>query len=445
MTNKKGLSIISRVPIPGKRSQEYAQWEDGSITRLCYAPHNPHYYLDSALQPHPIDPLHTILVMSGTGEEMRLAGKNVVSMGRLTGNSKKKYLGLRPDVNQDGSEQLEFDLDFIELNGEAAIFEMADLVTVNSRQRCRQLFPMKKGTTSFRIGFTLHTTGLRMEQTLPNEFWFYSVKKGEFRFRFRKPVLTDDLGNVLGQPDNGGLGVDYSAFLAHSLVDNGDETYTYIKESLPAFATAELPAKNVWIDADTYYAESSDGYVGNKADDTWANVRNASAGLYVNDTAASYAWAICAIKYSEAGYPFGVWRSFLLFDVSGMSGNAVACDLVVVPYDKFESPVSAQLGTQASTLGLNDYDNFSGIEYAYVAWSAGAKTFTFPAQGITDLNNCGGTMKTCLRERSKDYLDVEADGYDDDCGLYFTESANDPYLSITEAAVTGSMFFGITP
>ena len=421
------LNIKLRIPIPGKRSQEYAQWDDGSITRICYAPHNPHYYMDPAGEMHPIDLLHEKDSLTSDGQAIKLKDKNVVSVGRKTGTDKKKYLGLRPDCVQDGSEQLEFDLEGVEFDGTDLNLNPLEIKVISTRQRCRQLIPVSNPISSFKAVFKVTATGLKMLRMLElDEFWFYSAATNEFRFRIRKPVLVDADGFLLKDADGNLL--NQEKLLSHSLADNGDGTFTYTKTSSPAFAAAILPTE-YWIDADIVYAESSDAWM-EKWGNTWAECYAQGSG--------TFSWAATEeteVNRGMCGRLFTVYyldRSLFAFDRSGIGGTITAVSVVITGFSLQSGEVCIQKSAHADLPATEaDMYAFSGNYYYKVTWtSGGANQFDLDAQGLADFIAADPLFKICARSYSIDYLNSTPGGnYRNGC--YYSESANDPYASVT--------------
>jgi len=431
---KEEKKILSRIPIPGKRSQEYVQHTDGKIERRCYAKHNPHYFMDSSGVMHPIELDHVLASVTKTGEPTELKSRNVISVGRKTGDSKNKYLGLRPDFNQDsGDEQLEFDLSSVRFDDKEIDLDIQDIEIFSTRQRCRQLVPSTNKVKSFRVEFKIHLTGLKVEHKPGlDEYWIYAKDTGEFRFRIRKPVLVDTSYNVIHPGIETGQS-NPSDFISHSLNDNGGGTYTYIKKSLPGFEKLELP-ENYFIDADTYYAKTSDGYViYTEEPASWATVRGAATGNFVNDSDGSY---LKAIGGAAAGAGWTIARSFFIVDTSGVIAVGTASFFLRGFSVNDASSICAQEGTQAVTLTTADYNNFTGNFYGRtLSWSiAGYNEITFNSLGKGNIDT-GGDTKICVREYSYDY-GTNTPTFSTKAGCYFADYAgidHDPYLSVVEA------------
>ena len=428
--------ILERLPIPGKRSQEYGRLSGNKFVRICYGLSNPHYSLDAAKKPHPINPEFWEDVITPAGKAARVYSQNVVSMGRLTGTSKNKYLGLRPDVCQvANTESLEFDLVGVEFDGAPVSMPVSKLKIINSRQRCRQMIPAFLGLSSFRIELRLHLKGLRVEKNPRGEFWFFSLYTGEFRFRIRNPVLTD----IAGRPLTQGTGMnekplDAGKALFHSLTENADGSFSYIKESCPGFKSLELPG-NFWIDADIYYSTASDGYIG-RDDYSWDKARNSASGESISDSASSYNRTMICDYWSSRYF---VNRAYIQMDTDGVI-NPASGSVVVRGYDNDDSVIYIQEGTQGSSLALEDFSAFTESAFDSLTWVAGSDNeFELNSAGIAAINT-GGLTCYCLRE-TQDYNNSTPTTDTNKNGMYFYESAYDPYLSIVEGTPPGGMFF----
>lgn len=430
--------VVSRIPIPGKRSQEYVQLTDGKVERRCYAPHNPHYFMDELGGMHSIDLTASKSAVTSKGKQIQLQDQNVASVGRVTDGSKEKWLGIRPDVNQKlNTESLEFDLVSVEFDGAEVGYTSADLSIKNSRQRCRQLVPATNTVSSFRIEMKVHAKGLRVERNEElDEWWCYSKKTDEFRFRIRRPVIVDEEGRPFRpSPD-----VNSSDFIAHSLTENEDGTFTYVKESLPGFEKLGLP-ESYFVDADTYYAKTSDGMVYHEHA-TWSTCRTAATGTTAYDSDSYSQWALTANQKADNDYY--IVRSFFIFDTSGASVVAAAVWKGTTygsetPTSTGTRNITIMAGTQGASLATSDYDAFSGSAFGTYDWpndQGQSKYVTLNSAGESHVNTSGDT-KICVRDT---YYDVDNDGTptndDYNWGIYFSDelgTSKDPYLSITEA------------
>ena len=431
---------------PTRRCQELVEFDDGSRKCICYSNNCPHFYQDEKGGLRPID-LAIREKQNGKVGKHHVRDRHVVSVGHRDDGNHAKFLAFRPDVNQAlGTEQLEFSLDAVKFGGvdqttDLSKNEKADNLTTrlgsvlvrSTRQRTRQLIRVDRPITSFEIRYTLHVKGLTVVKRF-GEFWFFGKDK-EFRFRIRKPCLC----GTNFQP----LTID-GELVEHHLADNGDGTYIYTKVSTEAFGKAKLPAE-YHVDADTYYSSTADGRVRRSAVEDWDTIHDAGSGTRVDDSAV-VEYVAQIMQPPPAVYESILIRSFFYFDTSGATSPS-SIDLKIYGYALGGLVISAQKGTQSSTLAVGDYDAFSGSEYGYKSsWStSGYNSISFNSTGVNDVNTTG-TTKICCRDRTYDYLDSDpgvivstgSDGYYADQ----TGTDKDPYLEITEgSAPSGNPFF----
>ena len=246
----------------------------GHRTLVCRGPHNPVGFWT----PGGLDWINLadekIKRSTSLQADCKIKAKNVVSVGRRQDASPVKFLGLRPDTCQDGSEQLEWTFEAAEFDGRITPYDPRNFHVWNHRQRCRHLLVPPYGCKSFRIVYRLNLTGMRIEERY-GEFWMYSISTGEFRFRIRKPAICDP---VTQQPvlDADGEQLD---LVRHSLVRDGD-SFLYVKTSSPDFTKAKLD-KGWLLDGDIYYGSTADGRVQSVAG-SWASARDAATGTGVS-------------------------------------------------------------------------------------------------------------------------------------------------------------------
>lgn len=139
---------------------------------------------------------------------------------------------------------------------------------------------------------------------------------------------------------------------------------------------------------------------------------------------------------------YWVGRSFLYFDLSAIpSGRPIVSATVgVVGYLNALTQVSIQEGTQADTLTNADFNAFSGTAFSILTWQKYAapnfntNLFELDSAGKTYVRSkFGSTAKFCLREYTKDYLDVEPTGPGAANGMYYAnyfDADYRPYISI---------------
>jgi len=424
---------------PISRTQELVRInKDGSRVIRAYSPANPHYFKDAQGVLRPIQ-VGDVSEAQSTIGDIQLRAKNIVSTGIRKDSNPEKYLGLRRDEDQAGIEQLEFTIERVEFDGKEQkidlsqnkiispiAIDLGSVIVTSTRQYTRQAVKVDRPIKSFRIKYKLHLKGLRIEHRKDlDEFWVYSLK-GEFRYRIKKPKIIDlitleHLTNDLVNPFDGKL-------IKHSLIENPDRTYTYVKEQGKCFDPAILP-KSYGIDADTVYSHSDDGYI--KADyDTWNECLTATNGTLTRT------W--CEIECQ----PSLIDRSFCYYDVSGLIGTAASVKngMYITVLDG-SGDITIRQGTQSQPFAANyaDFDSFTGAYFAKGDPDTEDEFFIldFNSAGIAYVNTLigSGTVKLCYQEYTHDYLEAES-------GTWFQvnfrggtgDPAEDPYLEIAMAA-----------
>lgn len=287
--------------------------------------------------------------------------------------------------------------------------------------------------TDFEIVLKLHLKGLRVgnDFILKDGKRYYIPIDGKFYFS------SDEEYNTLwiNQPK---MWNDQSSScdIEHSLYESNGELYYRKVPNSSGTRWLSYSKPSIYIDANTYYSTTADGYV-LYTNSAWATCRSAATGSEANSTATSYTQGISGAYVSKN---YSICRSFFSFNTSTISIyswiQAVQLGIRGLGSGYTANSVCCMKGTQATTLTTADFDSFSGSEYAYVSsWSTtGYNVFTFNNQGISDLNRTG-TTKICARERAHDYNNstpTTTDGID---GLYYSENPaenNDPYLLVYE-------------
>ena len=279
----------------------------------------------------------------------------------------------------------------------------------------------------FRIVEELHLKGLTCSNKkkgisyTPDEFGRFNFvdEKGELKFWINPPFFEDSEGEI-------------SQNIVHTLQEvSGHLIYikTPTKEGQDDLVLAQYP---ILVDTNTYFSSTSDNstYLTGtdwtiQGDATGTAVR--VANLHENSSAMdSY--------YSAKGPTTQIERSFFYFDTSDLGAGATvtAAVLKIYGYLSAGSSVSAQKGTQADPLTTADYNNFTGSEYAHVAWAINQyNTITFNAQGKSDVV-VDGTTKICCREYTYDYGNTIPDA-DYANGCYYSDeelTTKDPKLEI---------------
>jgi len=110
---------------------------------------------------------HTFNDTTSSIGEISLMDKGIMSVGKRKGNNPHKVVGIRPDNNQHlGTQQLEFSLVNVELDGESQSFNVeTDLEIQLNAARVFQLVKVHKDFKDFKIEFDIHNTGLELQNS----------------------------------------------------------------------------------------------------------------------------------------------------------------------------------------------------------------------------------------------------------------------------------------
>lgn len=425
------MEILSITPYD--RNTQLIKIKGGGYAYRVNSMQNPLYYLQPSGVYAPTNVASKVISRDRDGKDICLRQASIASAGFKVSDNAYKYFGLRPDCVQDGSEQLEFSIASIEFDGKPQTIDLSRNTAVNStmteigplvyvqslRQRTRQLVRVNSPISTFKVTYQLDVTGLKLiVRSDIDEFWFYSAKTGDFRFRIKKPYLVDIFGNP---HEKGGA-------VKHTLTDNKDGTYTYVKENTIDLAEVKTP---YFIDADTVYSTTADGSVYSTQDSTWAALRGATSGIADNNDANHTSACRAYMVYGNAL----LRRSFFYFDLSSKAGTLISASVFIYGLTNGDSNVSIQQGTQSDTLGNADYNNFSGDYWAKTSsWStSGYNTFALDATGTAAVQTQigSGIFKVCAREYEHDYADSNPGSTSYDVGMYYADQADttyDPYL-----------------
>ena len=397
----------------------------------------------------PVDETSINSIVSAKGVSTLLRDKTgVYSVGLRTDREMTKAIGLRPDDDQSGRIQFEISAPVVTFDGKSAVATIEAASTFDARttdlgaflvqtrrQGTRIMVPVTNKVRDFQIEFRFDLTGCRIEERA-GEYWVFK-DGGELWFRIVQPQVIDPVTESLvlvGKEDEQEPLQDQ---IAHSLTENPDGFFTYVKWPGSGFAPEQWPTE-VWLDVNIN-SGTDDRTVNYTTSNNWDTTHDAVTGTSVAAVASTY----LPNQAMWTGTVFDFARSFLFFDCTGQSGTVSSAVLYMYGFGTSESQVSAQLGTQNTPVAVADYDAFSGLTYGQVTLVASAyRTISFNAQGISDLQgvvDVEGTFKVCTREYEHDYLDVSSgtNSYDN---IY--RSANytsPPYLEITWAAAGGAI------
>jgi hypothetical protein len=409
----------------------------GDRVLRCNTKQNPLAYFDGK-DFKAVDISSVSETFNNKSKKIYLRDKGIVSVGILKEDSAEKFIGFRPDENQEGSEQLEFSLKNIEINGkkktidlskkssvDANTFSLGDFFIQSTRQRSRLMYKVDKATDSFKIHLGLNLTGLEIKHGKDvDEYRIYGEKR-KFRFKLDKPRLIGLDGHpLLFENSNPEL-------VKHSLIDNGDGTFDYIKEPGADFGKVILP-ESYFIDASVCYSSVADGEVYQGGTD-WSAARSAASGF---DLDSSSVFRSAAMVAEKSGSNYIIHRSFFYFDTSAIEGSISQVIEKLFRYGSITGNVIAILGMQSDPLILDDFDQFGSDIFGEQEWSGGYdyKSINFDSEGIDAIQK-GGTTLICNKEYDHDFLDSPpGDGLSFGGGCYFSDYSGttyDPYLQIS--------------
>lgn len=404
----------------------------------CKTLQNPDFCFNGTLYT-PVDATYKADTVTNAGS-VSLASKGIVSVGIKNADDQYKFIGLRPDEKQDGTEQFEICPELLEINGKSQTIDLSTRSAISSittkygsnlyvqraRQRLRIMMLANDTCESFKMTLRLYLTGLKVEYNEKlDEYWIYNAD-GKFRFRLGKPYLVDPK-NMNPLCDE--FGFPYQNTVKHSLTEVAKGEYLYTKEADKGFADVKLP-KSFLIDADTVYSSSADGEV-IASNSVFATAHDATTGTKA-DTGAGINQG-CHLFYS-----YTVCRAFFYYSVSGLSGTVSAVsEKLWCNTDTASRDTCTMQGTQANTLEAADFNNFSGSYFAQTAYVYNQYiSLDYNAAGISAVDALigSGTMKTCVRNYTYDYgnsapkfaLAIQEIAASED-----TSGTKDPYLYVT--------------
>ena len=216
----------------------------------------------------------------------------------------------------------------------------------------------------------------------------------------------------------------------------------------------------------TIYSSSSgtedDGYVSIDSQSSWANARDATSGSYVTDalTNTNNFTRVSRSNTRGGGIAYGVSRSFLVFDTSGITATVASATLSIRGVGANDGSVIAVKSTAfggdgGTSLASGDFNAISGYssgsslagsatiygpQILTTSWStSGYNDFTATSDLLTDMQN-NNVVIICFMDYTNDYLNsaLTSNAYLN-CGAYYTEysgTSRDPKIDYT-LAVTG--------
>lgn len=196
----------------------------------------------------------------------------------------------------------------------------------------------------------------------------------------------------------------------------------------------------------TQYAGNS-GYIGKSGSGGWAAIRDASSGsAYDNPTSGRSTVSIYAQHASgRGGSSYVVYRSFLYFDTSGITGTLSNATLKIYGYYSGTADVIAVKsdafggdgGTALANADFNNFDTSTPYSSELATWStSGYNDITLNATALTDIKN-NNAFILCLMEHDYDYSDSAPSSTLVRAGMYYdnyTGTSRDPYIDYTLTA-----------
>ncbi len=455
--------------------------EKEGTTYRVYNKMSPHYYMDKTGSYHSIDVTNLQTITKDTVGEIKLREKNVASVGfRIDGN-KTKYLGMRPDETQeDGTHQLEWTVEeaiinnttqSITLNQTSSIDDittnLGGQVVRSTRNYTRQMVPVTGSIDNFQVKYKLHLTGLQIsnskytEDTIirnnisssgtittgtshyisDNGYFKITDTNNDVKFQISLPVL---LKSDFGQLTND---------TTHTLKDNGDNTYEYIKYPSDSLLSSGISGSVRYIDATTIYSTAAlDGYAARSGIGTsWNAVHDHAQANTVESDATGSAYAIRSA--GELVFNFhALGRAFFSFDTSGISVNPSSATLNIKTHTNNAVDIIAIEATHTAidTITYNDFTGWEtgwdgdaegsevvpySLEIADVASDGSFTTIDLLPTALTAIGS-NDTTKICIMGYDYDFKDFTGPASIIYTGFYFSDNSgtsSDPYLEITEA------------
>jgi hypothetical protein len=194
---------------------------------------------------------------------------------------------------------------------------------------------------------------------------------------------------------------------------------------------------------------TDDVSMGRLGQSSWTNARDGAVATTSTDGASqtSVFTQVYTLVDPRAGTTvYGVRRSFMVFDTSGISGTVASAELSVRGYSANDGSViavksDAYGGDGGTNWSTSDFNSLAGVATVYGAqktttnWTtSGWNDFTATSDLLTDMKN-NNVVIVCFMDYTNDYLDVAPSSGDNlNCGGYFAESSSyKPHIDYTLA------------
>ena len=205
---------------------------------------------------------------------------------------------------------------------------------------------------------------------------------------------------------------------------------------------------------------TDDFYAARLGQSSWANARDGTSSTSAHDgfsASSQFTYVYKVLDPRSGGIIYGVRRSFMAFDTSGISGTVASAELsvrgaysgandgsvIAVKSDAY----GGDGGTNWSTSDFNNIVGFSagssldGLATVYGAaktttnWTVtGWNDFTATSDLLNDMKN-NNIVIVCFMDYTNDYLNVAPSSTGDqlNCGGYYAEHSYKPHIDYTLA------------
>ncbi|MCK5017979.1 MAG: hypothetical protein KAS32_13065 [Candidatus Peribacteraceae bacterium] len=440
------MAAESRTEILHKRNERSKTFDLGNGKFQLVAHCKPIHYVNKSTQDwDDID-----LTFNDTGDDF-ISDKNKVSVGFRKDGLAHKMVGFRYDYEH----QLEYTLLSVELDGVEQVTKVdgfspskandfridhtlpsgvklfSEINEVSTRMFTQVDTPIK----DFRIVEEVHLKGFHCSNEKEantylvdgtGRFNFVNDDTGELAFWIVPPYFRDSQNRVF-------RGV------THTLEEiDGKLIYTKFpnEQGKDDLLLSTFP---IFIDADTFYAPTTDGDIRNLVYSDWTTCRNAETGeeAFPDDV-----YGFVARAQEEKG-TYICHRGYFMFDTSTIGSGQVVTAASLHLHGHFVGTPDAghicvQKGTHGDTLTVEDYDAFTGVYYAKkTGWNNTAyNEFVFNATGMGDVE-MEGTTYVVAREYDHDYIETDVSDEDHYRGIDYAEQTGltkDPKLVVTYEA-----------
>ncbi len=210
------------------------------------------------------------------------------------------------------------------------------------------------------------------------------------------------------------------------------------------------------------YASTDDGYVGSTNQSSWSNARDATSGTGKNTIASSNSVFTAVAKGLSrgGGITYTVYRTFMYFDTSGITGTVASATLsvrgafsndgsvIAVKSDAFGGDGGTALANADfnNIVGWNATSSLDGLATVYGAqiltssWNtSGYNNFTATSDLLTDMKN-NNVVIICFMDYTNDYLNVAVSSGFLNTGAWmanYTGTSRDPKIDYTLATGYG--------